>query len=128
MSWQEDVVAAILDDETLVDLIDDRIYADIAPGEAVAPFIVYQQISEEGETMFDGSRDVIFPLVQFSCWAKTKLAAINLAVALRNAVEGFNLPGNSLASLGFSNQESDRDEQTKLFCERIDYRVSCNRN
>lgn len=128
MSWQEDVVAAILDDETLVDLIDDRIYADIAPGEAVAPFIVYQQISEEGETMFDGSRDVIFPLVQFSCWAKTKLAAINLAVALRNAVEGFNLPGDSLASLGFSNQESDRDEQTKLFCERIDYRVSCNRN
>jgi hypothetical protein len=128
MSWQADVVAAILDDETLVDLIDDRIYADIAPGEAVAPFIVYQQISEEGETMFDGSRDVIFPLVQFSCWAKTKLAAINLAVALRNAVEGFNLPGDSLASLGFSNQESDRDEQTKLFCERIDYRVSCNRN
>jgi len=33
-----------------------------------------------------------------------------------------------MASLGFSNQESTRDQQTKLFCERIDYRVSCFRN
>lgn len=128
MSWQEDIVAAMLDDESLVDLIDDRVFADIAAGESITPFIVYQQVSEEGETMFDGTRDVIFPLVQFSCWAKTKLEAINLAIALRNAIEGFNLPGESLASLGFSNQESDRDQQTKLFCERIDYRVSCNRN
>jgi hypothetical protein len=128
MSWQEDVVNAILSDGALVDLIDDRIFADVAPGEASAPLIVYQQISEEGETMFDGTRDVIFPLVQFSCWSKTKLGAIDLASSLQNAIEGKNLDGFSMASLGFSNQESTRDQQTKLFCERIDYRVSCKRN
>jgi hypothetical protein len=128
MSWQEDICNAILDDETVTDLIDDRLFADVAPGEAVAPLIVYQQISEEGETMFDGTRDIIFPLVQFTCWSETKLGAIALASALRNAIEGKNLDGASLASLGFSNQESRRDQQTKLFCEQIDYRVSCYRN
>lgn len=128
MSWQEDVVAAILADEPLTDLIGTRVFADVAPGEAVAPLIVYQQISEEGETAFDGRRDVIFPLVQFSCWSPSKLGAVALASALRDAIEGKNLDGDSFASLGFSNQESTRDQQTKLFCERIDYRVSCNRN
>jgi hypothetical protein len=127
MSWHEDVVAAILADDDLSEIIDDRVFADIAPGSAPAPLIVYQQISEEGETMLDGSRDVLFPLVQFSCWATTKLGAITLAAALRNAIEGKNLDGDSNASLGFSNQESTRDQQTKLFCEQIDYRVSCKR-
>lgn len=128
MSWQEDVVNAILADQTLAGLIGTRVFADVAPGEAVAPLIVYQQISEEGDTMFDGTRDVIFPLVQFSCWSPSKVGAIALASALRDAIEGKNLDGDSLVSLGFSNQESTRDQQTKLFCERIDYRVSCNRN
>jgi hypothetical protein len=128
VSWQEDVVNAILSDGALIGQIGDRIFADVAPGSAVAPLIVYQQISEEGETMFDGTRDVIFPLVQFSCWSKTKIGAIDLASSLRNAIEGRNLDGLSMVSLGFSNQESTRDQQTKLFCERIDYRVSCFRN
>jgi hypothetical protein len=127
MSWHEDLVAAIHADGVLRGIIAERIFADVAPGEAEAPLIVYQQVSETGETTFDGRRDVTFPLVQFSCWAATKLGAVDLAAALSRCIEGRNLPGLSGTSLGFSNGESTRDQQTKLFCERLDYTVSCKR-
>jgi len=128
MSWQADIVTAISEDEALSGIIEDRIFADVAPGSTPQPFIVYQQISEIGDTTFDGRRDVTFPLVQFSCWASTKAGAIELLAALRSAIEGKQLEGDSSVSLGFSNALSTRDQQTKLFGEQIDYRVSCNSN
>lgn len=125
MSWQSDIVRAILTDSAVCAIIGEKVFADVAAGNATAPFIVYQQISDSSETAFDGSRDVSFPLVQFSCWSPTKAGAIDLASKLRQAIEGRNIEGDSNASLGFSNQISTRDQQTKLFGEMIDYRVSC---
>ena len=125
MSWQSDIVNAILTDSALCAIIGGNIFADVAAGNVKAPYIVYQAVSESGETTFDGIRNVTFPLVQFSCWAATKSNAIDLASKLRTAIEGRNLTGESNVSLSFSNQNSTRDQQTKLFCESIDYRVSC---
>ena len=128
MSYQSDIVDAIKANSPLAAIIGARVFADVAPGGTVAPYIVYQTISDVGETPFDGIRSVTFPLVQFSCWATTKAGAVALSAALKTAIEGKNLPGSSNSSLGFSNQLSDRDQQTKLFGEIIDYRVSCNAN
>jgi len=125
MSWQSDIVKAILTDSALCAIIGEKIFADVAMGNATAPYIVYQQISDNGETAFDGTRNVTFPLVQFSCWATTKMGAIELVKELRRVIEGKNLVGESNVSLGFSNQISMRDQQTKLFGEMIDFRVSC---
>ena len=125
MSWQSDIVSAILTDSALCAIIGGNIFADVAAGNVAAPYIVYQAVSESGETTFDGVRNVAFPLVQFSCWASSKSNAIDLASKLRAAIEGRNLTGESNVSLSFSNQNSTRDQQTKLFCESIDYRVSC---
>lgn len=125
MSWQSDIVQAILGDAAVSGIVSENVFADVAPGSATAPFIVYQAISETGETTLDGVRNVIFPLVQFSCWHQTKSGAIELASKLKSAIEGRNLPGDNNVSLGFSNQQSTRDQQTKLFGEMIDYRVSC---
>jgi len=128
MSWQSDISSAILGDAALSAVIGGNLFADEAAGSAQAPYIVYQQISDSGETALDGSRTVTFPLVQFSCWASTKSGAIDLVSKLRTAIEGRNLDGDSNVSLGFSNSISTRDQQTKLFGELIDYRVSCNTN
>jgi hypothetical protein len=125
MSWQSDIVNAILTDSAVCAIIGENVFADVAAGNATAPFIVYQQVSDSSETTLDGARSVSFPLVQFSCWASTKSGAIDLASKLKAAIEGRNLPGDSNASLSFSNQISMRDQQTKLFGEMIDYRVSC---
>jgi Protein of unknown function (DUF3168) len=128
MSYQSDIVAAMLADSGLSAIIGTRVFADVADGGTVAPYIVYQTVSDTGDTPFSGGRSVTFPLVQFACWSSTKTGAIAIASALRVAIEGRNLPGSSKSSLGFSNQISRRDMQTKLFGEIIDYRVSCNVN
>jgi len=128
MSWQSDIVNAILTDSAVCAIIGENVFADVAPGNATAPYIVYQQISDNSENDFDGVRNVIFPLVQFACWHPTKSGAIDLVKKLSAAIEGRNLDGDSNASLSFSNQFSSRDQQTKLFSEVIDYRISCNAN
>ena len=125
MSWQSDIVTAILTDSALCAIIGENVFADVAAGNTPAPFIVYQQISDGSQTTFDGARNVAFPLVQFSCWSQTKSGATDLASKLKTAIEGRTLTGDSNVSLGFSNQVSSRDQQTKLFAEMIDYRVSC---
>ena len=126
MSYQEDIVTAILADAPLTALIGTRIFADAADAKQPGSYLVYQTISVSGETLFDGTRDVKFPLVQFTAWAASKAAAIAITKALATAIEGRDLPGDSNASLSFSNEQSTRDPQTKLFGEIIEFRVSCN--
>lgn len=125
MSYQSDIYDAIIANGPVSAIVGTKVFADVAPGNATPPFIVYQTISEAGTTAWDGDRLVSFPLVQFSCWSAGKASAIALASALKTAIEGRDLPGSSNASLSFSNQTSTRDQQTKLFGEQIDYRVSC---
>ena len=125
MSWQSDIVNAILTDSAVCAIIGENVFADVAAGNANAPYIVYQHVSDNSETDFDGVRNVIFPLVQFACWHPAKSGAIDLVKKLSAAIEGRNLDGDSNASLSFSGQFSTRDQQTKLFCETIDYRISC---
>jgi hypothetical protein len=124
MSYQSDINDAISDSEILTDLIGDRFFWDVADDGASQPFIVAQTISTDGDTCHDGTRDWSFPLIQFSAWASTKVAAIGLASAIRGEIEGVTLPGNSKVSLSFSNQNSTRDQETKLYGEIIDYRAS----
>jgi len=125
MSWQSDIVNAILSDSELCSIIGGNLFADVAAGSATAPFIVYQSVSDASSTDFDGNRNLAFPLVQFSCYSATKQGAIELASKLKRVIEGKRLDGESNVSLGFTNQLSNRDQQTKLFSEIVDYRVSC---
>lgn len=128
MSWQSDLYDALIADGTVSGLVGTRVFPDVAPGNATVPYIVYQHISETGETPFSGGRGVTFPLVQISCWDDGKAGAVALASAVSGAVEGVNLPGSANASMGFVNQQSTRDQQTKLYGEQIDFRVSANPN
>ena len=57
MSWQSDIVTAIKADSPVAALIGTQVFADIAPGNATAPFIVFQSISDGSQTTFDGVRD-----------------------------------------------------------------------
>jgi hypothetical protein len=128
MTYEADIYNLLVANSGIIALVGDRVYWDVADGDAVAPFIVLQTVSTQGETAFDGSRDDSFPLVQFSAWAPTKLDAVALRQAIRAAAEGLEIEGDSKSSLGFSNSISSYDTQTKLFGEIIDYRVSTTTN
>lgn len=128
MSYEADIYNALIGDEGISALVDERVFWDCADGDASPPFIVFQTVSNAGETAFDGSRDNQFPLVQFTAWATTKAQTIQLRNAIKSAIEGVELAGTSQTSLGYSNDLSTYDQQTKLFGHIIDYRVSTNTN
>jgi hypothetical protein len=128
MSYEADIYGALIADEGIAILVGEKVFWDCADGDTSPPFIVLQTVSNTGETAFDGSRDNQFPLVQFAAWASTKAETIQLRNAIKSAIEGVELAGTSQTSLGYSNDLSTYDQQTKLFGHVIDYRVSTNTN
>lgn len=127
MSYQSDMVAALAA-SSLTNVVGDRIYADVADGTAHPPYVVWQVVSTGGDNSHDGGREVEFPLIQFSCWATSKAAAIALASSLNAILDGKTIPGDSKASFRFSNQFGTYDPETKLFGEIIEYQAACQTN
>ena len=121
MSYETDIANAVLGGANLGSLISDRFSWEFADGETVAPFIVAQVISTDGETVHSGEREISFPLIQFSCWGRTKTEAVSMRQALKKDIEGRTLQGLSETTLTFQGANSTRDEDTKLYGEIIDY-------
>ena len=128
MSYQSDIITAIANTAAVTALVGTRVYADVADGSAVAPFIVYSVVTTGGTTTHDGNRNIEFPLIQFSCYAAGKAAVIDLASKLRAGLEGVTLSGGSDVTLVFDDQHGTRDAETNLFSEIIEFRGACNRN
>jgi hypothetical protein len=128
MSFQSDIYAALVADETISQLVGDRVFADVADGSTITPYLVYQVITTRGETPHDGGRDIEFPLVQFSAWADGKAAAIQVASAVNELLDGNTLSGNAAITLTFQDQQGRHENETNLFGEIIDFQGVCNRN
>lgn len=128
MSYQSDITSALAAASTITAIVGARVYADVADGSTAAPYLVYQVVSTGGETTHDGAREIEFPLIQFSCWATGKAAAIALASAVNAVLDGNTLAGASGVTLQFSNQFGQYDPDTKLFGEILEYRASTTTN
>ncbi len=95
MSYHEDIYQAVLNSAALAALIEDRFCWDVADGSTLVPYIVAQTISDSGETDHDGTRDLSFPLIQVTAWAKTKAEAVAIMRAWKADLEGVDIPGTS---------------------------------
>ena len=126
MSYQEDIYTVL--SGALYSSVGDRIFPDVADGSAAAPYVVYQTISTSGTTTHDGTRDVEFPNIQFSCWAKTKSAAVALGSLLNQTLDGQTLAGNSAVAFTFSNASSSYDPESKLYGEVLEYQAHTKQN
>jgi hypothetical protein len=124
MSYQSDINDAVLASVALTEKIADRFFWDVADVGTVPPYLVAQTVSGDGTTDFDGNRDISFPLIQFTAWAKGKAEAIDIMSLFKKDMEGRDLPGASVVSLSFAGEQSTRDPGTKLYGEIIDYRAS----
>jgi hypothetical protein len=126
MSYQADIFAAIQGNSALTTRIGDRFSWDAADGDqATPPYLVAQTISGGGETDHAGDREWSFPLIQFTAWARSKADAIEIIATLRSELEGHDLPGESIVSLAYANEQSTRDTESRLYGEIIDFRASC---
>lgn len=128
MSYQANILTALLADTAIAAIVGTKVFADVADGSAAPPFLVYQVISTGGETTHDGERNLEFPFIQFTCWAKGKSNAIALASAVNALLDGNTLAGDSGISFQFSNQSGTYESDAKLFGEILEYRAATNKN
>jgi hypothetical protein len=124
MSYQHDTASALAAATAITTITGTRIFADVADGGTTTPYLVYQFVSTDGETTHDGTRDVEFPLVQFSCWASTKAGAVTLGNTLAATLDGKTIAGTSAASFRFSNRFGEYEQDTKLYGEILEFRMA----
>lgn len=115
MSYEADITQAIKDSAPLWEAINGCFSWDVADSSKSPPYLVAQTITESGDTTHDGSRDVTFPTIQFSAWAKTKAEAVNISALLTSCLEGQSLPGDSAIALRFDSRNSTYDAESRLF-------------
>ena len=128
MSYQSDIYTALAVSGAVFNIVGNRVFPDVADGSAVAPYVVYQTISTISETLHDGTRTIEFPNIQFSCWAKTRAAAIALGSALDSILDGNTIAGSSDATFTFSGVSSSYDPESKLYGEIREYTAHTNKN
>ena len=95
----------------LASQVADRVYPLVAPPQAVAPFIVYQQIGGDVVSFMTGAPDIRNARMQLRCWADTPSVAKQLALGVEAAILGATaMKPTALGAMGMS-----YDEDTNLF-------------
>lgn len=126
MSMEGDIYRAATQNAAISALIEDRFYWDVADASASPPYIVAQVISDNAETLLDGTRGLQFPLIQISAWALTNQEALSVMTTFASQLEGVELYGDSNTSLSFAGQSSSYDSDTRLYGRRYDFRAASN--
>lgn len=75
--------------DALKTLVSNRVYPDIAPENAVRPYITYQQVGGEGVNFVDSTTPSLKNArMQINVWADTRAAAATLAGQVETAIRG----------------------------------------
>lgn len=82
-------IQAILAAASGVTALTSRIYSGRAPRTAAAPYVVHNQIAATPVTTMDGPNTTEQADVQIDCYAQTGSDAMDLAEAVRIAVDGY---------------------------------------
>jgi hypothetical protein len=85
----EAVVEHLLSLDAITDLIDERLYPNVAPQDAAKPTLVYQIVDTQHISSRSGSSNLARTLFQFTCEDETYSGAKALALAVRQAWEDY---------------------------------------
>lgn len=97
-----------------------RVYPDVAPSGSTLPRIVYQQVGGQALAYVDNTlADKEHGRMQIACWAKTRLAAINLMKQAEDALMA--APAITCTPIGARN--SIYEDDTDLYGCRQDFSV-----
>lgn len=106
----------------LKDLVGGRVYPDVAPAGAEAPYITYQDVGGQAVGFLDGTVPARQNArVQFAVWSKTRLEAKAMLAAAFAALRA--TPSMQVSALG--SPTTDSDPATGLRCARQDLSVWC---
>jgi hypothetical protein len=101
-------------------LVSNRVYPDVAPSGAVAPYITYQSVGGAGvnflESAVPSKENGRF---QINCWADTRAAASALSKLARNAL----VTSDVLRATAMGGPISNYDEDTLLYGTMRDFSI-----
>ena len=129
-SAESALTAVLLANPAVSGLAGDRVFVAGARQDAGYPYAALQRISTAAAGHLDGPASLEWPRVQIDCWAKTGLAALALAEAVRGAIEAVPAVGDGLSFIAtFQDQRGPApDEATRNFRVSQDYFVWYERN
>lgn len=89
------------------------------------PYVTLQRISTQGAGHLDGPSNLDWPRVQIDVWGTTGLSVLNVAEAIRTAIDGITVSSLGLAfDATFQDQRGPApDEETRNFRVSQDYLV-----
>lgn len=122
---EQGLVTYLLLDAGLIAIIGNRLHDDVLPQSPTVPALVWQRISTPREYSHSGSSHLAMPRFQFSCWATTRLGAINLANALKGALDAYSgaMGSETVYAAYLENELGSYDGETGLRREILDYRI-----
>lgn len=117
-------IAALTADAEVSALAGGRVFTWGGRQGAEYPYVTIQRISTPGASHLDGPATLEWPRFQVDVWAETGLAALNLAEAIRAAVDHRTIAGNPEFTATFQDQRGPApDEQTRNFGVSQDFLV-----
>lgn len=85
------LIAALTANAGVSALAGSRVFVAGARQGADYPYVTVQRIATSGAGHLDGASNLDWPLVQVDCWSPDALVALNLAEAVRTAIDGVNI-------------------------------------
>jgi len=123
------VYAYLVTQPSVSALVDDRIFPFRLQEGCDLPAIAWQRVSAERTYTYDSFVDTaafVTARVQFACWARTPLEAIEVGEAILQVLSGYEgdmsgeLIGSSMAAL----ELDDYEPQTRLYRRLIDFHIT----
>jgi len=116
VSLESTLYSALTAHAPLAALIGTRLKPDVLPQNCALPAIVYQRIDTPRSQVFGASQAVAVsrPRIQFSCWALTADAALDVCAALRVALRSLPMP------VALENEYTLRDPDSNYYRRNLD--------
>lgn len=115
LSWEDDVFAALQANALYTAKVADRTYPSLAPTGVTDGYVVWQEISTEGESTLAGAATVLHPLVQFTAWSSNRNWARDVRKIIKDTFDGKTVAGDFRVSATFSNQLFSFEPDSRLY-------------
>lgn len=120
----------VLADTTVASIVGTRMFPRVLPQGVRDPAIVYNRVSMLGDHHMQGASGLVEVRMQIDAWAETADDAYELAVAVKQRIDGYRGEMQSVASppevvfvqgVFFANARDDYDSNRQLYRESWDY-------
>lgn len=121
MSVFEAIYSKLLADETFSPIVDGRIYHVHASQKVRAPYVIITPITSDPAQVHSGASEIKHVLFQFSCFAASFSAAIEMRDALIAALDGVALGNGDIPTL--QDERSSFEEAVELHRADCDFLI-----